>query len=88
MCAEADSSTFLLGLSGSARARAPDQQVARVCVDNETGYLLEYSTRQDPADDLVAIEVDEPSASDFEAARVPTVRTAGHRELPATSASI
>ena len=39
---------------------------ARVCVDNESGFLLEFSTDKDATDNLIAIEVTEPTAADFE----------------------
>jgi hypothetical protein len=64
-CAEADSNAFLQGLSDSVQGFELPSMNARICIDNETGYLLEFSTGQDATDDLVAIEVTEPSASDF-----------------------
>jgi hypothetical protein len=42
---------------------------ARVCVDNETGFLLEFSTEAgngDESEHIIATKVEEPSDSDFE----------------------
>jgi hypothetical protein len=65
-CAEADTNTFLSELTeGLGDVDLPSMS-ARVCVDNETGYLLEFSSDNNPTDNLIAIEVSEPSDSDFE----------------------
>ncbi len=40
---------------------------ARVCIDDETGWLLELSSEGDDAESFLAIEVGEPLDSDFEA---------------------
>jgi len=40
---------------------------ARVCIDDETGWLLELSSEGDDAETFLAIEVGEPLDSDFEA---------------------
>jgi hypothetical protein len=80
-CAEADSNAFLQGLADSLQGLELPSMNARVCIDNETGYLLEFSTDQDATDDLVAIEVTEPSASDFKAP-VPLSEPPDTGELP------
>ncbi len=63
VCAEGDSSTFLSRVSGSIGS-LPDQKV-RACIDVASGYLLEYSSRDDPADKLIATKVEKPTAADF-----------------------
>ena len=80
-CAEADSNAFLQGLADSLQGLELPSLNARICVDNETGYLLEFSTGQDATDDLVAIEVTEPSASDFKPP-VPLSEPPDNGELP------
>jgi hypothetical protein len=77
-CAEADSNTFLQGLSENLGGLELPSLNARVCVDNESGFLLEFSTDQDATDNLIAIEVTEPSADDFE----PPVPLTDDVELP------
>jgi hypothetical protein len=64
VCAEGDTATFLSDLTSSVGSVPPGN--ARVCVDEATGYLLAYSNDADPADNLLAIEVGEPSDADFE----------------------
>jgi hypothetical protein len=80
-CAEADSNAFLQGLADSLQGLELPSLTARICVDNETGYLLEFSTGQDATDDLVAIEVTEPSAADFKPP-VPLSEPPDNGELP------
>jgi hypothetical protein len=63
LCAEGDASTFLSELSGTIGS-VPAAHV-RVCVDNSTGYVLEYRNDSDPSDDLVATQVGPPSANEF-----------------------
>jgi hypothetical protein len=71
-CADADTSQILSDLAqGLGDVDLPSTS-ARVCIDNESGYLLEFSTDGDPSDNLVAIEVGEPSDDDFEPPVEPT----------------
>jgi hypothetical protein len=71
-CADADANEILSDLTqGLGDVELPSTS-ARVCVDNETGFLLEFSTDGDPSDNLVAVEVGEPSDEDFEPPVPPT----------------
>ena len=85
-CAEADSNAFLQGLADSLQGLELPSMNARICIDNETGYLLEFSTDQDATDNLVATEVTEPSASDFEPP-VPLSEPPDNGELPGDAPS-
>jgi hypothetical protein len=42
------------------------EEEARVCVDAETGFILEFSTDRATLDDLVAVSVEKPTDADFE----------------------
>jgi hypothetical protein len=64
VCVEGASSEFLSEI-GDLADSVPDVH-ARVCVDEATGYLLEYASDGDPADDLVAVAVTEPTDTDFD----------------------
>jgi hypothetical protein len=66
-CATGDSNSFLAGLADTLGGdlELPSLE-ARVCVDNATGYLLEFSTNGDQTDNLVATEVTKPTKADFE----------------------
>ena len=63
LCAEGDSSKFLSRVSSSI-GTLPNQKV-RACLDVASGYLLEYSSTDDPTDKLVATKVEKPTAADF-----------------------
>ena len=68
-CVEYDAAS-LLGeiaeqLGESVDDDAPEGS-ARVCVDDESGFLLELSTEGDESDRLIATEVGAPSDADFE----------------------
>jgi hypothetical protein len=65
LCAEGDAATFLSDLTAIIGS-VPSAQV-RVCVDNATGYVLEYRNASDPSDDLVATRIETPAADEFKA---------------------
>ncbi len=63
VCAEGDTSTFLSDLSQTLGS-LPNQLI-KVCVDATTGYLLKYSSGDDPTEQLIATKVEKPTAADF-----------------------
>jgi hypothetical protein len=63
LCVRGDASKFLAPLS-DAVGRVPRASV-RICVDQATGYVLEYRDESNPEDDLVATRVSRPSNADF-----------------------
>jgi hypothetical protein len=64
-CADADPGSVLEELTQSLGDVDIPSGRARVCLDDETGFLLEFGTG-DPAQDLVATEVGTPTDADFE----------------------
>jgi hypothetical protein len=63
VCARGDAAMFLSELVATIGSVPP--ATVRVCVDEATGYLLQYRNESDPKDDLVATTVSRPSRSDF-----------------------
>jgi hypothetical protein len=65
-CAEGDSRSFLAGLADDLEGLELPSLRARICIDNASGFLLEFSTSEDASDNLVATEVTTPTDADFE----------------------
>ena len=64
ICATAPVAEFLAQLNETLSSIPTSE--ARACFDVESGHLLEFSTPNDPANDLTAITVETPTADDFE----------------------
>lgn len=62
ICWNVDPSDFAAALSPDVGSEAG----GRVCIDEETGILLEISSENDDTANLIAVEVGEPKDSDFE----------------------
>ncbi len=81
-CAEYASSAILDGLGELVDEDVPEDATVRVCVDTETGFLLEFTGEGDNQfGSIIATEVGEPSDSDFEAPVTPEA-TPDLGELP------
>jgi hypothetical protein len=62
ICWNIDPSDFAAALDPDLEGEAG----GRVCIDEETGILLEISSEEDDTANLIAVEVGEPQDSDFE----------------------
>lgn len=83
LCVDWDASSFSGMLGELAEGDLPDDAQVRICVDEETGFLLELGGQGDgDTFSIRAVEVSEPEDSDFEPPSTPeTMRDLGDIDI-------